>query len=114
MKSIAVPVTRRAATKPRRAGHPQTAPDQVVGGGVAPARAPGPRHAAPEAHHSYVVGQRLRVLGGGPIWGRQGAFCHVVALMPHDSGPFLYRVRSEVENFERVVAEGDLTIPEMP
>jgi hypothetical protein len=28
--------------------------------------------------------------------------------MPHEGGPFLYRIRSEVENFERVVAEADL------
>jgi hypothetical protein len=29
--------------------------------------------------------------------------------MPHEGGAFYYRVRSETENFERVVAEGDLT-----
>mgnify|MGYP000085350222 CR=1 FL=1 len=109
IKSIAVPVTRRepAKKKPRRAGHPQQAPDGGVGGSVGLPR-PAPRPLRPVGHHSFRVGQRLRVVGGGYQWSRQGGWCRVVALMPHEGGAFLYRIRSEVENFERVVAEADL------
>jgi hypothetical protein len=30
-------------------------------------------------------------------------------LMPYEGGALFYRVRSETENFERVVVEGDLS-----
>jgi hypothetical protein len=106
-KSIAVPVTRRSAVKPRRAGHPQSAPDQVVGGQVGPPRAPA-REFRPTSKHRYHVGQRLRLLGGGSAWSRSGGACKVIAQMPSERGTFHYRVRSEVESFERVVAEADL------
>jgi hypothetical protein len=108
IKSIAVPVTRRLpAKKARRAGRPQSAPDQIVGGEVGAHRA-APRVLRPLGHHRYRVGQRLRVLGGGNHWSRLGGYCKVLALMPHEGGQFLYRIRSEVESFERIVAEGDL------
>ena len=112
MKSIAVPVTRRApAKKPRRAGRPQFAPDQTVGGDVGPPRLPA-RQLRPVGHHRYSVGQRLRVLGGGNHWSRQGGYCSIVSLMPHEGGQFLYRIRSEGESFERIVAEADLVGPD--
>ena len=60
------------------------------------------------AKHRYGVGERLQMLGGGRSWARAEAVCRVTALMPHERGPLLYRVRSEVESFERVVAEDDL------
>lgn len=113
LKSIAVPVTRRdTGRKSRRAGHPQLAPDQHVGGHVGPARRE-VRLVPDRPVHRFRVGQRLRVLGGGTHWARSGGYCRVVALMPHESGPFLYRIRSELESFERVVAETDLS-PELP
>lgn len=88
------------------------APDHGVGGEVGPARAPRPLTRA--LRHRYHVGQRLRMLGGGSTWGRLDGYCKVVALMPHEGGTFNYRVRSEAENFERIVAEADLTLPELP
>jgi hypothetical protein len=113
MKSIAVPVVRRpTAARPRKAGHPQTPPqDHVVGGKVGaprPATAP-----VQSAKHRYHVGQRLRLAGGGSAWTRASGSCKVTALLPHESGPFLYRVRSEAESFERVVAEVDLALAEL-
>lgn len=109
-----MPVTRRAlATKPRRAGHPQIPPDHGVGGEVGERRVPH-RPARAALQHRFHVGQRLRVLGGGRQWGRLEGYCKVVALMPHEGGALMYRIRSEVENFERVVAEADLVPPDLP
>jgi hypothetical protein len=114
MKSIAVPATRRMGTKPRRGGHPANAPDQVVGGSIGPYRKAAAIASTPPASHRYRIGQRLRLLGGGATWARQSGYCKVIALMPHEAGVFLYRVRSDIESFERVVAESDLRLPEAP
>jgi hypothetical protein len=46
--------------------------------------------------------------GGGSRWATGGGACKVIALLPHEAGPFLYRVKSEMENHERVVHEADL------
>lgn len=112
IKSIAVPVTRKrtaaAAAKNRPSGRPTPPSDSHVGGLVGAPRRPAPPVAAP-ATHRYRVGQRLELRGGGTYWARAGAICRVTSLMPHERGPLLYRVRSEVESFERVVAEDDLT-----
>jgi hypothetical protein len=110
-----VPVTRRAPQKKaRRAGHPQIAPEDIgVGGKVGPLRSQ-PRPARATAHHRYHIGQRLRLMGGGSTWARSSGGCKVIALMPHEGGAFYYRVRSETESFERIVAEADLALPELP
>jgi hypothetical protein len=113
IKNIAVPVTRKrtaaaAAAKPRPAGRPTPPPDSHVGGMVGAGRRPTPVMAE-AAKHRYRVGERLQMLGGGRSWARAEAICRVTALMPHERGPLLYRVRSEMESFERVVAEDDLT-----
>ena len=40
---------------------------------------------------------------------RTASGCKVVALLPYEGyGALLYRVRSESESFERIVAEADL------
>lgn len=111
-----MPVTRRTPVKKaRRAGHPQIAPDHHgVGGDVGPLRTvPRPPHQQ-HIRHRFHVGQRLRIVGGGRYWGRLDGYCKVVALMPHEGGTLNYRVRSEAENFERIVAEADLTLPGLP
>lgn len=60
--------------------------------------------------HRYRVGERLRLLNPGIRFARAGAYCQVLALMPYEGrGSLLYRVRSESESFERVVAEPDLS-----
>jgi hypothetical protein len=114
MKSIAVPVTRRSASnKLRRAGHPQMPPDEGLIAQVATL----PRQRVitasiptkPTPKHRYHVGQRLRLLGGGNYWARNSGTCRVIMLMPYEGGGLFYRVRNETENFERVVAEGDLS-----
>jgi len=108
IKSIAVPIARkRAAGKPRRAGHPSPPPDSAVGGMVGPGRRSlSPVAAAP--HHKYRVGERVMMRGGGRAWARAETMCRVVSLLPHEGGPLRYRVRSDLESFERVVEEIDL------
>jgi len=60
--------------------------------------------------HRYHVGERLRLGGGGYSVARVAASCKVVSLLPYEGqGALLYRVRSDAEAFERVVAEGDLS-----
>ncbi|HTJ57044.1 MAG TPA: hypothetical protein VL418_05700 [Devosiaceae bacterium] len=109
IKSIAVPVTgRRGAPKPKRAGHPAEMPEHRVGGSVGPhRRVAGP--VTPGQGPLYAIGQRLMLRGGGNHWARQQADCQVVALLPNEGGPFLYRVRSDAESHERVVDEADLS-----
>lgn len=47
---------------------------------------------------------------GGYSVARAAASCKIVALLPYEGqGQLLYRVRSETEAFERVVAEADLS-----
>jgi hypothetical protein len=109
IKNIAVPVTRkRAAAKPKSAGRPTPPADHFVGGSAGPGRRPAPTMLA-QPKHRFRIGERLQMNGGGRSWARAEAVCRVTALMPHERGPLLYRVRSEMESFERVVAEDDLT-----
>lgn len=47
---------------------------------------------------------------GGNVLARAGSYCKVVSLLPYEGhGTLLYRVRSESESFERVIAEADLS-----
>lgn len=72
------------------------------------ARPPRRIQAAPV--HRYRVGDKLRMNGGGYSVARAAAGCKVVSLLPYEGhGALLYRVRSDTESFERVVAEADLT-----
>ena len=109
-KSIAVPLNpsarrggRLLAASDLRAEHAAQADDPA-----APAQAP---HTEPRPPlHRYRTGERLRMGNGGNIVSRAAAYCKVVALLPYEGrGALLYRVRSEAEAFERVVAEGDLS-----
>ena len=111
IKSIAVPVTRRpAAVKRSRAGRPPV-PHNIPAEG--PPSLPGPQHSMvprpARPRHRFRVGDRVHMNNGGRSWARPEALCRIMALLPHENGPFLYRVRSEVESFERVVAEEDLS-----
>ncbi len=112
IKSIAVPVTRKqAVTKARRAGRPAPSADNAVGGTVGEVRRQ-PAAANSKPMHQFRVGQRLSLSRGGRDIARAAALCQVTAVLPHEVGPLLYRVRSEIEGFERVVDENDLSMPE--
>ena len=48
--------------------------------------------------------------GGGQVVQRTASSCKIISLLPYEGhGALLYRVRSEAEAFERIVAEADLT-----
>jgi hypothetical protein len=48
--------------------------------------------------------------GGGQVVQRTASSCRIISLLPYEGqGALLYRVRSEAEAFERIVAEADLT-----
>ena len=107
IKSVAIAPTRRRAGKPRPAGHPAPTADSRVAGQVGPGRRAVGR-VEPAGTPLYHIGQRLTLLGGGNHWARPQGQCRVLAVLPHENGPFLYRVRSELESYERVVVETDL------
>jgi hypothetical protein len=46
---------------------------------------------------------------GGREFSRSASACVVLALLPYEGGPLRYRVRSDNENFERIVDEADLS-----
>lgn len=58
--------------------------------------------------HRFSVGQRLSMAPGGREISRDAAMCCVVFLLPYEGGALRYRVRSDNENFERIVNEADL------
>lgn len=110
IKSIAVPVTRRQGKDRLKSQVGLSSPYQPV---TADAR----RHRASitaNAAHRYAIGERLAMSQGGRDISRVASICVVVALLPHESGPRLYRVRSESEGFERIVNEIDLTVLDQP
>ncbi|MBK8083964.1 MAG: hypothetical protein IPK28_09085 [Devosia sp.] len=59
--------------------------------------------------HRYKVGQMLELRSSPTFSNRPAGPCEVLACLPHDSGPVLYRVQSVNERNERVVDEIDLT-----
>ncbi|MEO6394667.1 MAG: hypothetical protein ABIO40_01995 [Devosia sp.] len=107
LKTIAIAPTRKPAHRKRDAG-----------GGLADAVATMPaqvrnapsRGTLEQPTHRYHVGERLSMSGGGYSISRAVAACKVIALLPYEGrGQLQYRVRSDSEQFERVVVEGDLT-----
>ena len=112
-KSIAVPLNPSA----RRGGRLLAASDpraEHEADSEEPAAAPvsrSPRQAAPRPPlHRYRSGERLRMGNGGNIVSRAASYCTIVSLLPYEGrGALLYRVRSDAEAFERVVAEADLS-----
>lgn len=59
--------------------------------------------------HLYKVGQMLDLRSAPRHSNRPAGPCEVIACLPHDKGPVLYRVKSKGESNERVVEETDLT-----
>ncbi len=64
--------------------------------------------------HRYKVGQMLELRSSPAFSNRPAGPCEVLACLPHDSGPVLYRVQSLNERNERVVDEIDLTPSSAP
>jgi hypothetical protein len=59
--------------------------------------------------HRYKVGQMLDMRSAPRHSNRPAGPCEVIACLPHDKGPVLYRVKSWGEHNERVVEETDLS-----
>jgi hypothetical protein len=114
LKSIAVPVTRKAVPKKGRAKKTPSAPSDETADHGLPTQIhrPGPS-IVPHPTHRYRVGERLRMTNGGRTFSRLASSCVIVARLPYEGhGHLMYRVRSETEQYERVVAEMDLSRPE--
>jgi hypothetical protein len=116
VKPIAVPAkskARRGSRTPAPASVALDHDDHPAAPPRRPARpdpAPLNRQILAQPSHRYRIGERLRLGNGGYSIARAASFCKVTALLPYEGhGSLLYRVRSEIEQFERVVAEGDLS-----
>lgn len=59
--------------------------------------------------HLYKIGQLLELRSAPRTSNRPAGVCEVIACLPHEKGPVLYRVQSLNERNERVVEEADLT-----
>jgi hypothetical protein len=116
LKSIAVPITRKVVTKKAK-GRTKNATDardvEVSEHAVlTPQRRQAPT-VVPHATHRYRVGERLCMTNGGRSLSRLAAGCVIIARLPYEGrGHLMYRVRSDTEQYERVVAEMDLSRPE--
>lgn len=107
LKSVAVAPTRRAGGRKQPSPTVASPEDDIAM--PLPLARPARRVAAQPAHR-YRVGERLHMIGGGYSTQRAAAGCKVVSLLPYEGhGALLYRVRSDAETFERIVAEADLT-----
>ncbi len=103
LKTVAVAPTRRA-------GGRKTPSPAVQAEDITAFRPDPPRRLADRAVHRYRIGERLRMAHGGNVVARSAAYCKVMFLLPYEGhGPLLYRVRSDSEQFERIVAEADLS-----
>jgi hypothetical protein len=103
IKDISIPS--RTAAKVRE---PQSAAARAPYVPATSAMAPSSRGRISHAHR-FAVGQRLSMTSGSRDIARNGATCSVVFLLPYEGGALRYRVRSDSENFERIVDEGDLS-----
>ena len=107
IKTIAVPPNPGARRGGRLAASATPSNDDEV---VATPRVAPPRVIRTQPAHRYHIGERMRMTSGGYSVARAGSFCKITALLPYEGkGALLYRVRSETEQFERVVAEADLS-----
>jgi len=77
---------------------------------LSPQRRTPPRPTTTQPVHRYHIGERLRMTNGGSSISRRESFCKVTGILPYEGrGALLYRVRSDSEQFERVVIEADLS-----
>jgi hypothetical protein len=59
--------------------------------------------------HKFKVGQMLELSSAPLHSNRPKGACKVLACLPYDNGPAIYRVKCVNENNERVVEEQDLS-----
>jgi len=59
--------------------------------------------------HRYRIGQIVELRTAPRHSNRPAGPCEIIACLPHEKGPVLYRVKSRGETNERVVEEIDLS-----
>lgn len=105
LKDIDIKSTKRTGSRRASPASADEARDAI-----APALRPTVRPTTAQPVHRFHVGEKLRLAGGGRAIARGEGSCKVVSLLPYEGrGILLYRVRSETESYERVVAEIDLS-----
>jgi len=114
LKSIAIPIKKPSAHRAKGKKPALRIDNQTEA--AAPLehrRPPPPAPVAAQPTHRYRIGERLTMANGGRTLSRVSASCVVIARLPYEGrGSLLYRVRSETEQFERVVPEMDLSRPQ--
>ena len=107
IRSIAITPTKRGGW--RKEPSPTVEEEAKDKGSFHGAATRAARRIAAVPAHRYRIGDRLRMTGGGHSVQRTASGCKVLALLPYEGyGALLYRVRSDTESFERIVAEADL------
>jgi hypothetical protein len=59
--------------------------------------------------HLYKAGQMVELRSAPKHSNRLSGPCEILSCLPHDKGPFFYRVQSQLEGIQRVVDEVDLS-----
>jgi hypothetical protein len=109
LKTVAVQPIKRGGGRKQPSPTADELPDEE-GAPLASSPSRTPRRVQPQPEHRFRVGERLRMNGGGHSVARLAAACKIVSLLPYEGrGALLYRVRSDNEAFERIVAESDLS-----
>lgn len=67
-----------------------------------------PREASPVERHRFSVGEEVRVVSTSGMWFKHGIEFKVTAALPPQGGKLQYRIKNELEPFERVVSESQL------
>lgn len=108
LKDIAITPTRKAG--PRRRSEPASPTIESTDFELTPPTPRAQRAVAAQPTHRYHVGEKLRLAGGGRAFARGETICKVVGLLPYEGrGTLQYRVRGDTEQYERVVAEIELS-----
>ena len=62
------------------------------------------------AQTKFSAGQRVSMTRGA-VFAAPGGGCQIIAALPREAGPQQYRIRTEGENFDRIVDEVRLEAP---
>ena len=115
LKSIAIPIKKPSAHRSKGKKPALRIDTQAEPAAMFEHRRPAPPPPVmAQPAHRFRVGERLLMANGGRTLSRVSSSCVVVARLPYEGrGSLLYRVRSETEQFERVVPEMDLSRTEL-
>lgn len=72
------------------------------------------REPSPVERHRFSVGDEVRVVSTSGMWFKHGIDYRVTAALPPQGGKLQYRIKNEMEPFERVVSESQLASAPQP